>query len=123
MAQLGDTTVVGDLSATGKVWGEGNRVYIPDYNTFDPTKLNMQVGEMLTVYNDLTDQTKSHSPWNNSSAGYIIKTNSLSVAEAGCMFILVIYRSYTNGDFAIRPWYDKQWKDWVIGGRRFFRTS
>lgn len=51
MAQLGDTIVLGDLHATGKIWSETSRVYISDYNTFDPTKLNIQAGEMVTVYN------------------------------------------------------------------------
>lgn len=52
MAQLGDTNIVGDLYATGKVWGDASRIYVPDYNALDPNELNLQVGEMVTVYND-----------------------------------------------------------------------
>lgn len=116
MAQLGDTTVIGDLSATGKVWGEGNRVYIPDYNTFDPTKLNMRVGEMVTVYNDLIDPTKSHSPWNHTSAGYLIRNNSENTTSANCTYTLMIHNSSAAAEFATRTWTLNTWQNWVIGG-------
>ena len=116
MAQLGDTTVVGDLSATGKIWGEGNRIYISDYNTFNPTELNLQVGEMVTVYNDSVDDTKSHAPWKSSSAGYIIRNNAADKTSNNCVFTLMIHRSLESADFAVRVWRNKQWNNWVIGG-------
>lgn len=116
MAQLGDTTVIGDLSATGKVWGEGNRVYIPDYNTFDPIKLNMQVGEMITVYNDLIDPTKSHAPWDHTSAGYLIRNNNEAAGSANSTYTLMIHNSSAGAEFATRVWIANAWQDWVIGG-------
>lgn len=116
MAQLGDTTVIGDLSVTGKVWGEGNRVYIPDYNTFDPTKLNMQVGEMITVYNDLIDPTKSHAPWDHTSAGYLIRNNNEAAGSANSTYTLMIHNSSAGAEFATRVWIANAWQDWVIGG-------
>ena len=116
MAQLGDTTVVGDLSATGKLWGEGNRIYVPDYNTLNPGELNMQVGEIMTVYNDTVDINVSHGPWESSSAGYIIRNNSATPGTNNSVFTLMIHRSLETADFATRVWRNNKWNNWVIGG-------
>lgn len=113
MAQLGDTTVVGDLSATGKLWGEGNRIYVPDYNKLNPGELNMQVGEIMTVYNDTN---VSHGPWESSSAGYIIRNNSATPGTNNSVFTLMIHRSLETADFATRVWRNNKWNNWVIGG-------
>lgn len=116
MAQLGDTTVVGDLSATGKLWGEGNRIYVPDYNKLNPGELNMQVGEIMTVYNDTIDINVSHGPWESSSAGYIIRNNSATPGTNNSVFTLMIHRSLETADFATRVWRNNKWNNWVIGG-------
>uniref|UniRef100_UPI00262EA6E0 hypothetical protein n=1 Tax=uncultured Clostridium sp. TaxID=59620 RepID=UPI00262EA6E0 len=116
MAQLGDTTVVGDLSATGKLWGEGNRIYVPDYNTLNPGELNMQVGEIMTVYNDTVDINVSHGPWESTSAGYIIRNNSATPGTNNSVFTLMIHRSLETADFATRVWRNNKWNNWVIGG-------
>ena len=116
MAQLGDTTVIGDLSATGKVWGEGNRIYVPDYDALDPAKLNLQVGEMITIYNDSVDPTKSNAPWSNTTAGYIIRNNATPVGQVNCVFTLMIHRSDAAGESAIRVWQNNKWNNWILGG-------
>lgn len=116
MAQLGDTTVIGDIFATGRIIGEGNRIYVPDYNAFDPTELSLQVGEMATIYNNIFDTTKSHAPWADTSAGYVIKNNAEEKTSNNCVYTIVIHRSNSSGDFATRVWQNKKWNSWITGG-------
>lgn len=115
MAQLGDTTVIGNVHATGRVSGEANKIKVDNWNTFDPRKLPLQIGEIMTVY-DSAYGSVSNSPFSgHTSSGIIMKTNTATNFNAS--YRLILFESSHECNTVMRHYVSNVWGDWVtLGG-------
>lgn len=117
MAQLGDTTIKGDLNVLGDIFGTGsitNKIEITDFSSFDPKTLNMKAGDVVSFASQ-NPGSNNYVKSNCSATGFILRPkDDLNV------FWLVSFATIAEADISartifIRKYYTtNKWSDWYV---------